>query len=216
MMTCAVRWISGLIAILTLIRPIGAGAGETSTPIPPQPAASPRCVALPLPNLRGADGSSTDLAAALRDLVSSFLTGPSLRTVVLDARLREHALDEAAQKNCNNVLTIALTRKKSGGGAFGRMLGDAAGAAAWHLPYGGTAKSTAARSAAMAGAAAASSMASNTRAKDELQIEYHLSSNTNPAIREGKDRAKAKVDGEDLMTPLVERMATVIAGAVKQ
>jgi hypothetical protein len=56
-------------------------------------------------------------------------------------------------------------------------------------------------------------MASNTRAKDELQIEYRLASSAGVTLREGKDRAKASADGEDLVTPLVERMAGAVAAA---
>jgi hypothetical protein len=133
--------------------------------------------------------------------------------VALGARLAEQAVEEARQQDCPTVLTITLTRKQSGGGAFGRALGDAAGAAAWHMPYGSSAATTAARSAAMAGSAAVSSIASNTRAKDEWQIEYRLA-NGQSTLRNGNDRAKAKTDGEDLVTPLVERMASAIAAAI--
>ena len=175
---------------------------------------SSRCFALPLPALRGADGAPNDLANGVRDLVASFLKGPSLRTVSLEARLPDQALEEARTKDCPSVLTITLIRKKAGTGGIGRVLGDAAGAAAWHLPYGGsTATSTAIRGAAIAGTAAASTIASNTRAKDEMQIEYRLASNAGATLREGKDRAKASADGEDLVTPLVERMAGVVAAA---
>ena len=174
---------------------------------------SSRCVALPLPTLRGADGTATELAGGLRDLTFSFLKGPSLRTVALEARLADQALEEAREHGCASVLTITLTRKR-GGGMLGRALGDAAGAAAWHLPYGGsTATSTAIRSAAIAGTAATSTIASNTRAKDEMQIEYRLASNAGVTLREGKDRAKASADGEDLVTPLVERMAGLVLAA---
>jgi hypothetical protein len=175
-----------------------------------------RCVALPLPTLRGADGSATELAGGLRDLVSSFLKGPSLRTVPLEARLADQAMEEAREQGCPTVLTITLSRKKGGsGGGLGRLLSGAAGAAAWHLPYGGSmAKSTAVRSAAIAGTAAASTLATNTTAKDELQIEYRLSSAAGDMLREGKEGAKAKADGEDLVTPLVERMAGVVAAAL--
>jgi len=177
-------------------------------------ASSGRCIALPLPTLRGADGSATELAGGLRDLVSGFLRGPSLRVVSLDARLRDHALEEAREQGCAAVLTVTLSRKTGGGRGLGRVLGDAAGAAAWHLPYGGsTAKSTAVRSAAIAGTAAASTIASNTHAKDEMQIEYRLSTATGAVLREGTDNAKASVDGEDLVTPLVERMAAVVVAA---
>jgi hypothetical protein len=175
---------------------------------------SSRCIALPLPALRGADGTASELAAGLRDLVSGFLNGTSLRTVALESRLPDQALEEARAQQCAAVLTITLTRKKAGSGGLGRVLGDAAGAAAWHLPYGGsTATSTAVRTAAIAGTAAASTIASNTRAKDEMQIEYRLTSGNGVALREGKDRAKASSDGEDLVTPLVERMAGVVAAA---
>lgn len=172
-----------------------------------------RCVGLPLPTLRGADGSASDLAGGLRDLVSSFLKGPSLRTVALDARLPDQALEEAQTQGCGSVLTITVTRKRGGGG-LGRMLGDAAGAAAWHMPYGGSsATSTAVRDVAIAGTAAVSSVASNTKAKDELQIEYRLASAAGATLRDGKDGAKASADGEDLVTPLVERMAGAVAAA---
>lgn len=187
-----------------------AGGGPRHSSLPPPASGSARCIALPLPSLRGAEGSSTELATALRELVSTYLTGPSLRTLALDARLIEQATEEAKQKSCESLLTITLTRKRSNGGGFGRMLGEAAGAAAWQLPYGANATATAARSAAIAGSAAVSSMASNTRAKDELQLEYRLLSE-GQIVREGKDAAKAKGDGEDLLTPLVERMATAVA-----
>lgn len=190
-----------------------------------QPA--PRCVALPLPTLRGAEGSATDLASGLRDLVSGFLKGPSLRAVLLESRLPDQTLEEAREQRCATVLTVTFTRKKGGGGGLGRVLGNAAGTAAWQLPYGGSsAKSTVIRGAAMAGAAAVSTVASNTRAKDELQIEYRLShsgfdappftriSVTGVTLHEGKDHIKAASDGEDLVTPLVERMAGVVAAAV--
>jgi hypothetical protein len=176
---------------------------------------APRCVALPLPTLRGADSSATELASGLRDLVSGFLKGPSLRTVLLEARLPDQALEEAREQRCATVLTLTLTRKKAGGGGLGRAFGSAAGAAAWQLPYGGsTAKSTVIRGVAIAGAAAVSTAASNTRAKDEVQMEYRLASDNGSVVRQGKDGAKASADGEDLITPLVERVAGVVAAAM--
>jgi hypothetical protein len=139
----------------------------------------------------------------------------SLRTVALDARLADQALEEARAQGCSTVLTITLSRTRGGIGGLGRMLGDAAGAAAWHLPYGGSnAMSSAVRSAAIAGSAAVSSLAASTKATDELQIEYRLSSDAGATLRDGKDRAKATADGEDLVTPFVERMAGVVAAAV--
>jgi hypothetical protein len=204
-----IRVISLVVAAIAVCSPVQtrAGAGPRQSP----PSSGATCIALPLPSLRGAEGSSTEVATSVRDLVSTYLTGPSLRTVALDARLTDQAIEEARQKTCGSLLTITLTRKRSSGGGFGRVLGEAAGAAAWQLPYGANATASVARRAAIAGSTAVSSMASNTRAKDELQLEYRLMSDAQTVLRDGKDAAKAKADGEDLLTPLVERMATIVA-----
>lgn len=147
--------------------------------------------------------------------MAEFLKGPSLRSVPLEARLADQAVEEARAQGCPTVLTVVFTRKPGGGGVLGRVLGDAAGAAAWHMPYGGSAAaSTAVRSVAIAGAAAAGTVASNTRARDEMQIEYRLVSGSGSVLRQGKDQARASADGEDLMTPLVERMATAVVAAL--
>ena len=170
------------------------------------------CVALPLPSLRGAEGDTTALATSVREMVSSYLTGPSMRVVPLDARLPQHAVAEAREKSCTTVLTLTLTRKRSGGGSFGRVLGSAAGAAAWHVPYSGAA-SAAARSA----AAAAADLASNTRAKDEWSLEYRLvPTEGTKTLRSGTEKKKADSDGEDVVTPLVEKMATDVVAAISK
>jgi hypothetical protein len=49
----------------------------------------------------------------VRDLLTSFLTGPSMQVVPIDARLASQAIEEARQKTCGRVLTAALTRKRS-------------------------------------------------------------------------------------------------------
>jgi hypothetical protein len=171
------------------------------------------CIAIGLPSVRGVDGNASSLAGSLRELIASFLTGPSLRTVSLDARLASMALEEAAQKECGLLLTVTATRQKHAG-RFGRVMGQAAGAAAWHLPYGGTAATAVTRTAAITAAVAASTLASETRSKDELQVEYRLVATDGRLVREGLDRAKAKSDGEDLLTPLVERLAESVLAAV--
>ena len=180
-----------------------AGAAEAQTPS--------SCIAVPLPSLRGADGDTTELATSLRDMVSSFLTGPSVRVVTLDARLAQHAMEEARQKTCASVLTLTFTRKRSGGnGGLGRVLGSAAGAAAWHVPYSGAA-SAAARSA----AAAAADLATHTRAKDEWTLEYKLVAvEGSKTLESGSEKQKAGSDGEDVVTPLIEKMAGEVVTAV--
>jgi hypothetical protein len=80
------------------------------------------------------------------------------------------------------------------------------------VPYGGGVGSAVAAGAAIGGAHAVSSLASDTRKKDEIQLGYRVG--TPESVGQAQpvtSKAKAKVDGEDLLTPLVERAAESIA-----
>jgi hypothetical protein len=185
---------------------------------PPQgsQAGSPTCIAIVLPSATGAAGDATEFATSLRDLFVSYLTGPSLRAIALEARLASQAMEEARQKDCGNVLLTSIERKRNDGSGWGRALGRAAGTAAWYgVPYGGTAATAAARGAAVAGAHAISTMAETTRAKDEVTLEFRVGT-PDAALRATprSQKAKAKSDGEDLLTPLVEKASEAIAAAV--
>ena len=178
-----------------------------------QEADAQTCTALVLPSVTGAQGSAADLAGATRDLFASYLTGPSLRSVPLDSRLPTQAVEEARQKNCSRVLVVKLTQKTKGGGSgVGKAVAQAAGTAAYYIPGGGVTGAVA-RGTAAATASAVSSIASGTRAKDELLIDYTLSTVGGHVLLARTDKAKAQADGEDLLTPLVERASIAIAAA---
>jgi hypothetical protein len=174
------------------------------------------CVAIVLPGVQGVEGSATDAGTAVRDLFMSFLTGPSIKAVALDARLQSQAVEEARQKQCEQVLIATLTRTRSGGSSrLGQVLGQTAGTAAWQIPYAGGTGGAVARSAAIASAQAVSTLAGSTRAKDEMRLEYRVMAPGNVTrVGPGTEKAKAKVDGEDLLTPLVQRAAETIAAAI--
>lgn len=171
-----------------------------------QDAAAP-CLAVVLPSVQGVDGSASDVASGVRDLFVSFLNGPALRTVALDARLPAQAAIEARQKGCDRLLLTTMVRKRGGDSKLTSVLGQAAGTAAWHMPYG----AGVARSAAVAGAQAASTLASDTRRKDEVRLEYRVGSpDTVAAATPVSSKGRARSDGEDLLTPLVERASAEI------
>lgn len=174
------------------------------------------CIGIVLPSAQGIDGDATTFGNSLRELFMSYLTGPSLRAIALDARLASQAIEEARQKECGHVLLTSVTRERDDGNQVGRALGRAAGTAAvYTVPYGGSAASAAARGAAIAGAYAISDMAATTRAKDKLTLEYRLGT-VDTAIRATpkSEKAKARNDGEDLLTPLVEKAAEAVAAIV--
>lgn len=192
-----------------------AAVGHNSQTAGPPPA-SAACIAIVLPSAQGVDGSATDFGTSLRELFMSYLTGPSLRAIALDARLASQAMEEARQKECGYILTTTVTRKRDDGGGLGRVLGQAAGTAAWHVvPYGAGAGAAAARGAAIAGGQAVSTMAATTRARDEVRLDYRFGPlDTAARSTPRSEKRKARSDGEDLLTPLVERAAEAIAASV--
>ena len=206
-------------ALLLLSPVLFGGFARQHTP-PAATSGSPRrgvCVAVMLPSVQGAVGSATEVASAVRDLFGSFLTGPSIHAVPIDARLADQGVEEAKQKECNNVLIATLVRKHSGGGGWSKALGQAAAVGSWYVPYGGTVASNVARGVSIATAQAVSSLASETKAKDEMTLEYRvLSTDGNTRVPSTTEKAKAKSDGEDLLTPIVERASQAIANVVSK
>jgi uncharacterized protein YcfJ len=175
---------------------------QTSSTVP--------CVGLMLPSVRGADGDATATATSLRELLTSYLAGPKLRVVQIDARLAVQAIEEAREKDCGQVLVLTLTRKRNEGSGVGKALGRAASGAAWYVPYGGSGATAAVRGAAIAGAYAVSELAGSTRAKDEMTIEYGLARPGSAGTSPKRESLKAKADREDLVTPLAERVAEAV------
>jgi porphobilinogen deaminase len=51
--------------------------------------------------------------------------------------------------------------------------------------------------------------------KDELTLAYRLETPDGKALVEEKDKRKAEQDGEDLLTPMVEKAAEKIVAAAK-
>ncbi len=180
-----------------------------------QPSA-PACIAIVLPSAKGASGDATAFATSLRELFVSYLSGPSLRAIPLDARLASQAVEEARQKDCRYDLVTSIESKRKDGTGWGRALGRAAGTAVWYgVPYAGTPANAAARSAVVAGAHAIATMAETTRAKDEVTLEYRVGTlEAALGAPARSQKAKATRDGEDLLTPLVEKASEAIAAMV--
>lgn len=110
--------------------------------------------------------------------------------------------------------TMPWARERTGGFGVGKIPGQARRSATWGFPDGGVGGAVV-RGVAVAGAQAVSGMASSTKKKDEVRLEYRLTrlDGTRPAL-ESDDKRKATMDGEDLMTPLVQKAAEAIATPV--
>ena len=207
--------VSGSCSVLACL----ALAALVATPLAAQnpPAKSTICLAPTTAQM--ASGNAADGSTAVRETFASYLTGPTLAAAPLNARLASQAREEAKQASCRYVLytSMKLERGKSGGGAFGRMIGGAVESSAWELR--GAASSPAGRiaagAAARAAVEAARGLATNVKTKDELTLDWRLETVDGGVIARNSTKAKASSDGQDLLTPMVERAAETIANAVR-
>lgn len=165
-----------------------------------------------MPKVQISAGNAAEAAEAVRSGLANYLNGPTIEVVTLSARLPSLAMDEARQSQCDYVLSTSLTQKKGGGGGmFGRALGNIGGAAAAHIPGASTAGGAAARSAAITGVYTTANLAGSIKARDEVSLEYKLEpvDGARPGVS-NTVKAKASSDGEDIVTPLIEKAATAV------
>ena len=167
-----------------------------------------------------AGSSSADASAAVTEMFKSYLTGPTLSVALLSARLASQAREEAKRADCRFVLFVSIKheRKSETRGILGRVASRAAQDAAWSAGVNASSAAGRVAAGALAGAAraAAASIATTTKVRDEMELSYRLESGAGAVIAENKANRKAKSDGEDLLTPLVEHAAEEIATAVSK
>jgi hypothetical protein len=199
----------GPLPILRLLAffPLAAASAETS--------GDTTRICLAPATVESAVGNSADAANAVRETFTSFLTGPSLAVRPLNARLQSQVREEAKASGCRYLLlpTVKHQRKSSGGGLLGRMAGGAVEQGAWRAgaAAGGTVGGVAAGAAAGAAGAAANNYAYSVRTKDELALSYRLESADGRVLLDKSEKRKAKSDGEDLLTPLVQHASEAVA-----
>ena len=186
------------------------------------------CIALPQAQLGQGNNSPTDVSEPVRTTLGTYMAGPAGQRVRLDARIAVQIDAEATQKGCGYVLRSSVTQKK-GGGSFLKKMAPLAGA----LPMlGGVSGSMGSVMAAQAVSSAASAAAaqsmqeeamaamtgaqqSNVKSGDTIIVEYALTATGNAApLQQGKLQQKAKQDGEDLISPLLEQVATAVVTKV--
>ncbi len=208
-----IRFIAGYVLAGTLLAP-GAAAQDTAAAVPK---ATQICLA---PAAVEAAPKGLDPVAAVRDAFTSFLTGPSLGVQPLNARLQSQVREEAKLAGCRFLLLPSVKhQRKTGGGLLGKVAGGAVQQGAWTAA--GHAGSTVGRVVAGAAAGAASGAvhdyAYSSRNKDELTLSYRLESATGDVLVRKSEKQKAKSDGEDLLTPVVQRASEgVVEATAKQ
>jgi len=164
-------------------------------------------------------GNAADAMTAVRESFTSFLAGPTLVTKPLNSRLESQVREEAKTASCPYLLlsTVKHERKTSGGGLLHRMIGSAAQQGAWSAAgaaSGSIPGRIAATAAAEAASAAAAAYANSVRVEDEITLRYRLEASDGRVLVNASDKRKAKSNGEDMLTPLVQHAAEAVAAAV--
>jgi len=200
---------------------LGVALASLAAPLGAQDPAPKTTICLAPATAQMASGSSADGANAVKETLGSYLTGPTLAVAPLTARLTSQAREEAKLASCKHIVftSMKLERNKSGGGLFGKIVGEAVQSSAYELrgrAGGSVAGRVATSAAASAAAEAARNFATNVKTRDELTFDWRLETLEGAVVAKNSAKAKASSDGQDLLTPMVERAAEAIAGAAVQ
>lgn len=155
--------------------------------------------------------SAADLAAAVQNTLGTYLKGTKIEIVPLEAKLASAQLDEAKQKECDQILTITASHKKGGGGfgGFGKVLGSVVSQTG--IGYTGSTVGNVAVSSAMS----ATSLAGNVKAKDEITLDLAMTAIGGGSTLAKQFKAKAKANGDDIISAVIEQAAQAILDAAK-
>jgi hypothetical protein len=159
----------------------------------------------------GAVGSgiaAADLANAVQNALGQHVKGTKVEIVPIEAKLSTAQAEEARQKECDYVLQATASHKKGGGGfgGFGKMLSSVAPV----MGVGGVAGHIAAST-----IITAASLSGSMKNKDEVTLDLAVSpaGGTNQVLAQ-QFKAKAKGDGDDIISAVVEQAAAAIVHSV--
>jgi hypothetical protein len=206
----------------------GMAAAKKAATVPSAPPPKTKiCLVLPKAQL-GQGTSGADVAEPVRATLTAYLGGPATELIPLTARIPIQIDAEAQEIGCEYVLYSSVTQKKGGG--FGKMLSAAAplagmagmgGMGNYGAMMAGQAVAQAATSAAAQSAqqeameALGGAARSNIKKGDQITLEYKLvKPGDAQAIVAQSGVAKAKENGEDLVSPLIEQAATAVLTAI--
>jgi hypothetical protein len=173
------------------------------------------------------NNASADYSTPIRNAEVALMSGPAIEIAPLDSHIAMQLQAEAQQKQCDFVLFSAVAVKHSSGG-FGKFA-KMGGMAASMTPVGMMSKSMAGAAAASAAAQVAAQTAQQQamnqlanfngqiKSKDDVTVQYQLVATGQSApVAQNSLKAKAKSDGEDVLTPLLQQAATDVLGVASK
>lgn len=166
------------------------------------------------------DASGGEASEVFRTRWYSFLDGPTVELIPIEARVPMQINLEAEQKGCDYILYSKITQKMKTG-LFSKIVKIAVPVLANSIPVGtggmgGGSISESIKTSIKEGAKdAAKTMANEAAgkitAKDQVTLEFSLIkvNEKNPVLAKSL-KAKAKSDGEDIFSPLIEQASEMI------
>ncbi len=159
--------------------------------------------------------NASDLAAAVQNTLGEYLKGTNVELIPLEAKLASAIENEAKEKECDFVLYINASHKKGGGGGFGmfsKVIAPAIGQTG--IGHTGSTAGNIAGQVATQAIVSAGSVAGNTKAKDEITLDVKLQKGGSSAFSK-QYKAKAKSNGDDILSPMIEQIAEAILANAK-
>jgi hypothetical protein len=158
--------------------------------------------------------ATADLATAIQNTLLSYLKVPNVEVVTIDAKLPSAIDAEAKEKNCDYLIYATVSHKKGGGG-FGGMFGQTLGMAVSRVGIGGLGNTAAniAGQVATQAIVTATSMSANVKSKDEITLDLKLQKDGSAVVAK-QYKAKAKSNGDDIISQVVEQAAQEIVTSI--
>ncbi len=169
------------------------------------------------------NNAQADFGTPIRNSLVLIMGGPAVEVVGLDSHLPIQLQAEAQQKECDFILYSAVEVKHGNAGGLAGFMKKASPITNM-TPVGMMAKAGSMAAAAQTAAQMASSMSAQQQAanqmaqfngqiksKDDVSISYQLfAPGQEKAKLENTLKGKAKTDGEDVLTPLIQQAANTI------
>jgi hypothetical protein len=160
--------------------------------------------------------TAADLAAAVQNTLIQYLKAPNIEVVPLEAKLASVIESEAREKECDYILFATVSHKKGGGGGFGGMFGKALGTAIGQTGIGhtGSVAGNIAGQVATQAIVSATTVSAQVKSKDELTLEVKANKADGTAALANSYKAKAKSNGDDIVSQVVEQAAQAIVSGL--
>jgi len=188
-------------------------------------------IAPPDAQLGQGNNAGADYSTPIRNVIVALMSGPAVEIAALDSHVAMQLQAEAQQKQCDYILYSSVAVKHSAGSGLGKFM-KMAGPVANLTPMGMMAHgmgSVMAMSAASAAASAAAQQAQQqaisqlsgfngqVKSKDDVSVQYQLvqTGQTAPVVQNAL-LGKAKSDGEDVLTPLLQDTANTVLTTVSK